>query len=190
MLLAPSCLWWRWLLARVSRQSYSAGICSKGAVEYWSITQCSREFGRLLHDGFHHQLAEGCWNSRLEGISPCPQEAIFSNVLCMPHLKDIVANIIGVWPLIISYLKETGHKNDGDSLVVKSSSSMVYNYNIVPLYIVFMMFRWRRWTVVRIWTSSRASISVYSRCCSKFVSVWPSFCCYNFGLRGHSGLVL
>ena len=39
----------------------------------------------------------------------------------MPHLVDIAANIIGVWPLIVSYLKETGCKDDIDSLVVLSS---------------------------------------------------------------------
>ena len=45
-----------------------------------------------------------------------------TNGLGMPHLLDVVANIIGVWPLIVSYLKETGRKDDGDSLVVRFSS--------------------------------------------------------------------
>ena len=35
---------------------------------------------------------------------------------------DVAANIIGVWPLIVSYLKETGRTDDDDSLVVRSSS--------------------------------------------------------------------
>ena len=48
------------------------------------------------------------------------KEAILTNDLSMPHLVDVVANIIGVWPLIVSYLKETGRKDDGDSLVVRS----------------------------------------------------------------------
>ena len=42
--------------------------------------------------------------------------------LGMPHLVDIVANTIGVWPLTVSYFKKTGGKVDGDSLVVRSSS--------------------------------------------------------------------
>ena len=50
------------------------------------------------------------------------KKAILTNDLSMPHLVDVVANIIGVWPLIVSYLKETGRKDDGDSLVVRSSS--------------------------------------------------------------------
>ena len=33
-------------------------------------------------------------------------------------LVDVVNNIIGVWPLVVSYLKETGKKDSGDSLVV------------------------------------------------------------------------
>ena len=50
---------------------------------------------------------------------PALRKAILTNDLSMPHLVDVVANIIGVWPLIVSYLKETGRKDDGDSLVVR-----------------------------------------------------------------------
>ena len=53
---------------------------------------------------------------------PALKKAILTNDLSMPHLVDVLANIIGVWPLIVSYLKETGRKDDGDSLVVRSSS--------------------------------------------------------------------
>ena len=50
------------------------------------------------------------------------RNAILTNDLGMPHLVDIVAKINGGRPLIVSYVKETGRKDDGDSLVVKSSS--------------------------------------------------------------------
>ena len=53
---------------------------------------------------------------------PALKKAILTNDLSKPHLVDVVANIIGVWPLIVSYLKEPGRKDDGDSLVVRSSS--------------------------------------------------------------------
>ena len=53
---------------------------------------------------------------------PALKKAILTNDLGMPNLVDDVANIIGVWPLIVSYLKKTGRKDDGDSLVVRSSS--------------------------------------------------------------------
>ena len=53
---------------------------------------------------------------------PALRKAIWTNDLGMPHLVDVVANINGVWPLIVSYLKETGRKDDGDSLVIRSSS--------------------------------------------------------------------
>ena len=53
---------------------------------------------------------------------PSLKKAIPTNDLGMPHLVDVVANIIGVWPLIVSYFKETGRKDDGDSLVVGSTS--------------------------------------------------------------------
>ena len=54
----------------------------------------------------------------------CPAllKAIITNDLSMPGLFDVVANIVGVWPLVVSYLKETGRKDDGDSPVVRSST--------------------------------------------------------------------
>ena len=51
---------------------------------------------------------------------PALSKAIVTNDLSMPSLVDVVANIVGVWPLILSYLKETGRKYEGDSLVVRS----------------------------------------------------------------------
>ena len=50
------------------------------------------------------------------------KNAMLTNDLGMLHLVDIVANIIGVWLLIVSYLEETGRKDDGDSVLVSSSS--------------------------------------------------------------------
>ena len=68
---------------------------------------------------------------------PALKEAILTNGLSMPHLVDVVANIIGVWPLIFSYLKETGRKDDGDSLVVKFSSFLLVLVQFsVPAFIV------------------------------------------------------
>ena len=58
------------------------------------------------------------WMSSL----PTLKKAILTNDLSMPHLVDVVANIIGVWPLIVPYLKEMGRKDDGDSLAVRSPS--------------------------------------------------------------------
>ena len=46
------------------------------------------------------------------------RRAIETGDLSLPGLLDVVSNIIGVWPLIVSYLKETGKKDSGDSLVV------------------------------------------------------------------------
>ena len=51
---------------------------------------------------------------------PALRKAIITNDLSMPGLVDVVANIVGVWPLIVSCLKETGRKDEGDSLVVRS----------------------------------------------------------------------
>ena len=52
---------------------------------------------------------------------PALRKAIITNDLSMPGVVDVVANIVGVWPLIVSFIKETGRKNEGDGLVVRSS---------------------------------------------------------------------
>ena len=46
------------------------------------------------------------------------RRAIETGDLSLPGQVDVVSNIIGVWPLIVSFLKETGKKDSGDSLVV------------------------------------------------------------------------
>ena len=46
------------------------------------------------------------------------RSAIITGELSMPSLVEVVSNIMGVWPLIVVYLRETGSKSDGDSLVV------------------------------------------------------------------------
>ena len=68
---------------------------------------------------------------------PALKKAILINDLSRPHVVDVVANIIGVWPLIVSSLKETGRKDDGDSLVVRSSPFLVVLVRFsVPAFIV------------------------------------------------------
>ena len=62
---------------------------------------------------------------------PALRKAILSNDFGMPHLMDIVANIIGVWSLTFSYLKETVRKDDRASHVVMYSffsSVSVFSY--------------------------------------------------------------
>ena len=46
------------------------------------------------------------------------RRAIETGDLSLPGLLDVVSNIVGVWPLIVSYLKETGKKDSGDGFVV------------------------------------------------------------------------
>ena len=48
------------------------------------------------------------------------RKAIITKDLSMPDKVNVVANIVGIWPLVVSYLKETGRKDEGDSLMVMS----------------------------------------------------------------------
>ena len=40
--------------------------------------------------------------------------AIMTGELSMPSLVEVVSNIVGLWPLIVVHLKETGRKTDGE----------------------------------------------------------------------------
>ena len=44
--------------------------------------------------------------------------AIITRELPMPSLLEVVSSTVGVWPLMVVYLKETGRETDGDNLVV------------------------------------------------------------------------
>ena len=50
------------------------------------------------------------------------RRAVVSGDLSMPSLVQVFGIIVGVWPLIVSFLKETGRKTDRDSLVVQYTS--------------------------------------------------------------------
>ena len=70
--------------------------------------------------------------NRLKGAKawsfrPALRKIILKNDPDMPHVVDIVAVIIRVWPLFVSYLKKTERKDDYDSLMVKSSSFCCLN---------------------------------------------------------------
>ena len=43
------------------------------------------------------------------------RRAIITVELTMPSLVEVVANTVGVWPLIVSYLEETGREHYGDN---------------------------------------------------------------------------
>ena len=55
--------------------------------------------------------------------------AIETGDLSLPGLLDVVSNTIGVWPLVVLYLKETGKKDSGDSLVVWLFLRVSFSYN-------------------------------------------------------------
>ena len=84
---------------------------------------------------------KGAENRDWMASRPALKKAIISNSLAMPELVDVVANIVGVWPLIVAFLKETGRKDDGDSLVVWSSSFTLVASIPYTRILVFWCFR-------------------------------------------------
>ena len=85
---------------------------------------------------------------------PALRKAIITNDLSMPGQVEVVANNVGVWPLIVSYLKETGRKDEGDSLVVRSFpvGNLPASWKCVHHFLLF--FSRRGWTGTCTMTSS------------------------------------
>ena len=71
-----------------------------------------------MNDGVHCYSIEGAEHRDWMQSRQSLRMAIETGNLSLPGLLDVFSNIIGVWPLIVSYLKETGKKDNGDSLVV------------------------------------------------------------------------
>ena len=65
--------------------------------------------------------------NRLKGAKSCYgmacrqslKKAIITSSLAMPERVEIVANFVGLWPLRVLYLKETGGKANGVRVVVR-----------------------------------------------------------------------
>ena len=92
------------------------------------MKRCLQRTASFVFGSLHPFSLTDFFVNRLKGAEtrdwlasrPALRKAIITNGLSMPGLVDVVANIVGVWPLIVSYLKETGRKDEGDSLVVRS----------------------------------------------------------------------
>ena len=57
------------------------------------------------------------WMVSLSGL----RRAIITGELSKPSLLEVVSNNVGVWPLIVVYLKETGRRTDCNCLVVENN---------------------------------------------------------------------
>ena len=68
------------------------------------------------------------------------QRAIEAVDFSLPVLIDVVSNLIGVWPLIVYYLKKTGKKDSGESLIVCIFLALSTSAWL-PLFISISMFR-------------------------------------------------
>ena len=105
--------------------------CVKRCLQ-WTASSVFGSLDRLAMTELIVNRPEGAETRDWMSSCPAPRKAILTNDLGMPHLVDIVANIVGLWPLIVSYLKETGRKDDGDSLVVRSSSFKCISAFVYP----------------------------------------------------------
>ena len=82
-------------------------------VRFWDL-------GSFLHDGVRrHQAQESRGPDWMISRSSLFR-AIFTGEVSMPLLVEVNSNIVGVWPLLVVYIRETGkrQKADGDSSVL------------------------------------------------------------------------
>ena len=87
--------------------------------------------------------------------------AIETGILSLSGLIDVVSNIIGVCPLIVFHLKETGKKDSGDSFDV-CLFLVALNFVYLPLLVFVFLFRRKGWMD----TSSPISWAEWSSACS------------------------
>ena len=81
----------------------------------------SSVFGSLnafFMTNFHVTRLKGAENWDWMTSRTVPGKVMITGDLSLPGLLEVVANNVRVWPLIVSYLKETGKTNDGDSFVL------------------------------------------------------------------------
>ena len=87
------------------------------------------------------------------------QRAIETSELSLPGLIGVVSNIIGVWPLVVSYLKETGKKDSGDGLVVWFSSfSFSFSMTAIAFFPFSCLERRDRWIILH-WPVGKNEVS-------------------------------
>ena len=106
---------------------YHAKLIEYPTFDLWLLKRCQRTASFVFESLDPFSPTEFVVN-RLKGAEtrnwmasrPALRKAITTNDLSLPELLNVVANIPGVWPLIVSYRKETGHKDGGDSLVVRT----------------------------------------------------------------------
>ena len=94
----------------------------------------------------------------------------------LPRLLDVVANIAGIWPLIVSNMKKTGKREDGDSFRVWYNNffcefpSVTCPYTDFPglenreLTVTCTSIRWHRSNSVPfVWSSKSVRLTYYLR---------------------------
>ena len=114
-----------------SYKEYLGSGCMRGVLDYPTfdvrlLKRCLQKTASVVVGTFDPFSMTEFIVTRLEGAEHRDwmqsrqflRKAIETGDLSLPGLVDVVGNIIGVWPLVVSYLKETGKKDSGDSLVV------------------------------------------------------------------------
>ena len=114
-----------------SYKEYLGSGCKRGVLDYPTfdvrlLKRCLKKTASVLFGTLNPFSVTEFIVTRLKGAEHRDwmqsrqflRRAIETGDLSLPGLMDVVGNNIGVWPLIVSYLKEAGKKDSGDSFVV------------------------------------------------------------------------
>ena len=115
--------WWR---RRCEGIGYMRGPLEDPTFDVRLLRRCLQKSASTLFRTLYLFSMTKFLVTRLKGSEHCDwmqsrqslRKAIETRYLSLPGLVHIVSNIIGVWPLIDYYLKKTGKRDNGESLVV------------------------------------------------------------------------
>ena len=136
------------------------GLLDYPTFDFRLLKRCSQKTASTVFGRLHSFLMTGFIVIRLKGAGHRDWmqswqsfwSAIETGDTSLPGLVDVGSNIIGMWPLIVSYLKETGKKDSGDGLVVWL---FLFALILVWLSLLFSVFMFRK----KGWMDSSTSTS-------------------------------
>ena len=134
---------------------YRAKLVEYPTIDLRLLKRCHQRTSASVFGSLHPFSMTKFVVNRLKGAEtrdwmasrPALRTIIIRDDLSLPGLVDVVANIVGVWPLVVSYLKETGREDEGDSLVVRylTVGVLLHHMNVL---IIPLLFRRKEWTVI------------------------------------------
>ena len=116
------------------------------------------QFGPVFFKGAHRGAEHRDWVADRHAL----RRAVVSGDFSMPSLVEVVGNLVGYWPLIVSYLKETGRRNVDDNFVVQFTSWDSLTFVVPQLMSIFLLEESYRWILIQRSDGTKTVLAVSS----------------------------